>query len=207
MRRRLAPWIALERYCRLTLPWAVARRARAAVGEPPRTTVRVVERAELEQFSADPEYDLSPRFLERLQARPDLCIGAFVDARPVCYAFASSSATQIDEHLLFHFPERWLYIYKAFTHPEVRGKRLLSELFLHGLPLISDSVPSKADPLGFVTLVLSHNVPSLRAFGRLGFQPEDHFALVRLRSRPFLPSRPVNGFFLEKTEPDRRSVI
>lgn len=160
----------------------------------------------MERFSADPEYDLSSRFLERLQARPDLCIGAFVDARPVCYAFVSSSATQIDEHLLFHFPERWLYIYKAFTHPEFRGKRLLNELFLHGLPLIGEWVKPTVDPLAFVTLVLSHNGPSLKAFGRMGFQPEDHFALVRLSSRPFLVSAHVNGFVIEKTDPDRASA-
>jgi hypothetical protein len=68
-----------ENYQRLTLSWRAAKFAQGALREPPMDLrVRAVERAELERFVEDPAYGISPRFLERLESRTDLCVGGFV---------------------------------------------------------------------------------------------------------------------------------
>lgn len=202
LRGRLAPWIAWQRYRRLTTRWSAARRARSAVYDPPLPVrIRPLERPELERFAGDPGCDISARFLERLEPRPDLCLGAFVGAELAGYAFVSAGPTQIDEYLRFHFPERWLYLYKAFMRPHFRGKRLLSHIFLGGVPLIEQWLGPIEEPIGFVTLVRSDNELSLKAFSRVGFRPEEDFAMLRLLSRPFLVAMPPvepSGFFVEK---------
>jgi hypothetical protein len=202
VRGRLAPWIAWERYRRLTLRWGAAQSRRCAFNEPALPArIRPVQRSELERFAGDPAYDISARFLERLEPRPDLCLGAFLGAELAGYAFVSAAPTQIDESLRFHFPERWLYVYKAFARPNVRGKRLFNHIFLDGIPLIEQWLGPIEEPIGFVTLVRSDNQPSLKAFGRIGFRPEEDFAILRLRARPYLlavPRLEAPEFFIEK---------
>jgi len=201
-RRRLASWIAWQSYRCLTQRWEGAQRARSALDEPLLPArIRPLERPELRRFARDPAYEVSARFLERLEPRRDLCLAAFVGAELACYGFVSAAPTEIDERLRFHFPRGWLYVYKAFTHPRFRGKRLLSEVFLRGLSFVEDWLGAAGRPLGFVTLVLSGNEASLRAFGRIGFQPAERFAVLRLRCWPYafaMPGRERSGFFIEK---------
>jgi hypothetical protein len=81
LKRRLAPWIAWRSYQRLTLSWPAAKFAQGVLGEPPMALrVRALARAELERFAEEPAYGISPRFLERLKLRTDLCEGGFVGA-------------------------------------------------------------------------------------------------------------------------------
>jgi hypothetical protein len=206
LRRALAPWFERQRYERLTLAWTAAKQAYGAMqGGEPAVSVRAIERPELERLAQNPENEISRRFLEGLAPRDDLCVGGFIDGQLACYGFYSAAPpTDIDDGLRFHFPAQGLYVYKGFTHPAHRGKRLRTRVLLGGMPAIAQWRGAAAEPAGFVTLVLSYNQPSLKALRRIGFQPQQSFPVLKLRSRAFLRVRDddrARGFFIEKIDP------
>lgn len=186
-KRSIGQWIWLETYCCLRLPWKQAQMAASALGPPGgEIGFRLLERSELHMYGKEGGYDFSAQFLGGLASRDDLCFGAFAGGKLVGYCFFALRPTAIDSYLRFHFAERWIYVYKAFTHPAWRGKRLQQELFLRAMPSVGDWLRGLRDPLGFVTLVVADNKPSLRAFARLGFAPFESFPVFRIRSRPRL---------------------
>jgi hypothetical protein len=178
-KRLLAPLLWCETYRCMRMPWPEAA-ARPAAPTP--VDVRVLDRSDLARYSRDAQYEISARFLDRIAARDDLCVGAFSGQDLVSYRFFAAQPTDIDAHLRFHFPPGWLYAYKAFTHPAWRGRRLHRELFLRSLP----AVRRLHKPLGFVTLVLSDNASSAKALARVGFEPFTSFSVWRVLSRPQL---------------------
>lgn len=148
--------------------------------------VRVLDRPDLARYSREALYEISARFLDGIAARDDLCVAAFSGRDLVSYRFFALQATDIDAHLRFHFPQGWIYAYKAFTHPAWRGRRLHREVFLRSLPLVSRWLPASQAPRGFVTLVLSDNESSAKALARAGFEPFTSFSVWRVLSRPRL---------------------
>jgi len=203
-KRSLGRWVWLETYRCLRLPWKQAQDAgtEAAQAAVP-VKVRQLERADLARYASETEYEISPRFLDGIAARDDLCFGAFVDGKLASYRFFAVRPTAIDSYLRFHFPARWIYAYKAFTHPAWRGKQIHRQLFLRSLPQVGAWLPGLQEPLGFVTLVVSDNAPSRSALTRLGFSPFESFSVLRIRSRPRLVSPPEEdraGFYIELTD-------
>jgi hypothetical protein len=182
-KRVLARWVWLETYRCLRLPWDEAQAA-ADDAAPQALEFRPVERSELLGYGARGEHDFSPPFLQGLASRDDLCYGAFASGQLVAYCFFAVMPTAIDAQLRFHFPERWIYVYKAFTHPSWRGRRLQPRLFVRALPQVGQWAKGMREPLGFVTLVAGDNTPSLSAFARIGFVRFETFPVLRLRSRP-----------------------
>jgi hypothetical protein len=182
-KRSIGRLVWRETYRCLRLPW---RQALALSAEPDTTEVRLLERAELQRYTEQPEYGISARFLAGIADRGDLCFGAFVGRRLASYRFFSLRPTAIDSYLSFHFPPRWVYAYKAFTHPAWRGKRLHRQLFTRSMPVVRNWVQRMEEPLGFVTLVLSDNNSSANALTRLGFEPIESFSVLRIVSRPGL---------------------
>ncbi len=205
-RRSVGRLLWVETYRCLKLPWKQAQAAGAAgAGEAMPVEVRPLERSDLERYGKEAEYEISPRFLEGIAARDDVCFGAFAGGKLVSYRFFALRATAIDAHLRFRFPLRWIYAYKAFTHPAWRGKRLHRLLFLRSLPEVCRWLQGLREPLGFVTLVLSDNAPSSSALVRLGFSPFESFSVLRIGSRPRLvsPSEDeARGFYIELTVQD-----
>ena len=186
-KRFLGPLFWKETYRCLRLPWKEAEAALAAAGSAPGPAeVRVLDRAELRRYAAEPRYEISGAFLNGIAARDDLCFGAFVRGELAAYRFFALRPTAIDAHLEFRFPARWIYAYKAFTLQAWRGKRLHRELFVGSLPEVRRWLAGLQEPLGFVTLVMADNPASAAALSRLGFRPFDSFAVVRLRARPRL---------------------
>jgi hypothetical protein len=187
-KRSLGRFIWRETYQCLRLPWKQAQAAAAALSAPADATdFRLLERSELRFYGRGGEYNLSTRFLDDLASREDLCFGAFAGGKLASYCFFALSPTAVDAYLRFHFPPRWVYVYKAFTLPAWRGKRLQQEVFLRAVPEVACWVQGLREPLGFVTLVVTDNAPSLSAFARLGFRPYESFPVLRIRSRPRRP--------------------
>lgn len=197
----MAPWITWQTYRRLTLPWARAKAARVDFSAlSTAVTVRLVERSDLERFAEDPVYEFSARLLEALYSRNDPCVGAFSAGTLVCYGFFSAAPTDIDEDLRFHFPPSWLYVYKGFTHPAWRGRRLRPFVLLNAIPLLQEWLGPVHEPDGLVTLVLSDNYSSLKALGRIGFEPQGEFRILRIANRPRLIAErrcPQSDFFID----------
>jgi GNAT superfamily N-acetyltransferase len=178
-KRLLAPLAWRETYRCLRLPWPAPA---AAVASAP-FEVRVLDRADLARYSREALYEISPRFLDGIAGRDDLCVAAFSGHDLVSYRFFALQPTDVDARLRFHFPPGWIYAYKAFTHPSWRGRRLHRELFLGSLPEVEQWKPA---PLGFVTLVMSDNESSAKALARVGFEPFASFSVLRVLSRPRL---------------------
>lgn len=206
MARRLAKrafgrWVWRETYRCLRLPWSQAQSAAAAVDAPVvPVEVRPLERSELALYGREGGYDFSPQFLRGIVPRDDLCVAAFAGGKLVSYCVFAVEPTAIDACLRFHFPPRWIYVYKAFTHPGCRGRRLQQQVFLRGLPEVEQWLGGLHPPLGFVTLVMTDNAPSFSAFVRLGFKPFESFSVLRVRSRPRRispPAKESSEFYVE----------
>lgn len=200
-RRAFGRWVWRETYRCLRLPWNQAQSTAAAVDAPAvPVEVRPLERSELALYGKEGGYEFSPQFLRGIASRDDLCVAAFASGKLVSYCVFAVEPTAIDSHLRFHFPPRWIYVYKAFTHPGWRGRRLQQQLFLRALPDVGRWLDGLQQPLGFVTLVIADNAPSFSAFARLGFKPFESFSVLRLRSRPRRISPPVeerSEFYVE----------
>lgn len=203
IRKRLAPWIEWQRFQCLTLPWQEAEHRRAALpAAPPGIAVRRIDRPELERLAQDPANDISAAFLRTLQGRDDLCFGAFAGPRLAAYGFFAHAPTAIDPHLRFVFDESWVYIYKAFTRPDWRGRRLWPQVLLSALPELHAWRNGRVALAGLVTLVLADNPPSLRAFARLGFRRQAQMPVLRLRRRALvLAERPHPHYRIESPRP------
>ena len=184
-RTLVRPLVHREVYECLTLNGHGAHELRPVTG-PAR--VREVERADLVRLSADKALGISPEFLRTIEERNDHCFAAFVGDSVASYVFfALTSPTAIDRHLSFQFPEGWLYVYKAFTVPARRGKRLLPHLLLEAM--------RRLNRRDFVTLVVSENHGSRRAFERCGFQSRERFPVWRVLSRPVRMVMPARSTF------------
>lgn len=166
-----------EVYECLTLGWPGGPEAGA--GSPDSgVRIRAVDRTELARLSDDAACGISQKFLCGIERMPDLCFGAFAGEALVSYVFfAPASPIAIDARLQFEFPADWIYVYKAFTRPDWRGKRLLQQVFVQGM--------SDLGPHRFVTLVVAGNQASRKALERCGFQPMQRFPVWRVLSRPW----------------------
>jgi hypothetical protein len=199
IRALLRPWINRDVYRCLAVEWSRARLMRPEA--PPtgaKVHVRLVDRLELAAWSDMREYEISAKFLNGIDRRADMCLGAFVRDELLSYAFfAPTSPTAIDEHLYFQFPPRWIYVYKTFTLPAQRGKGLLPFLLMSSMPRIQKWLAGRSGPAGFVTLAMAHNPASVRAFERAGFSATLEFPVWNILSQHWpvaMPSSHATNF-------------
>jgi GNAT superfamily N-acetyltransferase len=182
------PLVHREVYECLTLNWHGAAELRPATGAASGAQVREVEGADLVRLSGDTALGISAKFLRTIDGRNHHCFAAFVGDTVASYVFfAPASPTAIDGHLSFQFPEGWLYVYKAFTVPAWRGKRLLPHLLSEAMRRLNQR--------DFVTLVVSDNHGSRRAFERCGFRVRERFPVWRILSRPVHVAMPGRSSF------------
>ena len=127
---------------------------------------REVDFAALAVFAGDPEFLLAEAELADARSRDDICIGVFAGSRLVSYSLNARAPARLGARFQFHFPEGWLYHYKAVTLPEWRGRHLHGRQIAPLLDLFR-----AAGRGGIVTLVMSANNPSVTSFRRLGFRP------------------------------------
>ncbi|HEX3871917.1 MAG TPA: hypothetical protein VHV77_15840 [Pirellulales bacterium] len=120
---------------------------------------------EIREFAADPVNDLDANFAVRVAEGRDLCFAAFDGDRLVNYSWYALDAIEAEHSLGFamSFPSDTAYLYKAFTHPDYRGRRVHHLATLRAF----DELPS----LGVrrvVGIMEYGNWPSLRSHVRLG---------------------------------------
>lgn len=179
VRALLRPWMDREVYECLTLPWRRATEVRPRTGG-------VYVQAGGAGRACPPARRPRVRHLGKVSARdraaPGRVLRRLRRRRPRQLAFfAPASPTAIDEHLRFQFPPGWIYVYKALTLPAWRGRGLLPALLTQAMPHLGNSA---ALPTGFVTLVISGNDASFKAFNRCGFQNAQAFPVWRVLERP-----------------------
>lgn len=113
----------------------------------------------------DPSLELSAAFICDAVARGDRCYAIWARDRLVSYGWYSNRPTDIGDGLTLRFNPRFTYMYKGYTTPDFRGRRL------HGIGMARALVGLTATgALGLVSYVERTNIASLRSVYRLGFR-------------------------------------
>jgi GNAT superfamily N-acetyltransferase len=106
---------------------------------------------------------LAGDFVEPALARGDICLAAFDGEALIAYVWRSFSAAPHADGLWVQVDMPYWYTYKAYTHPDYRGRRLSGLLTLFGDAVCRDRGYRRG--VGFIE---THNYPSIRANERLG---------------------------------------
>jgi hypothetical protein len=127
---------------------------------------------------AGPEYDMTPEFVGEAFDRGDECFALYDGERLASCSWFSRRPTPISDDLLLHFDPAWSYTYKAFTHPDYRGRRL----YPIGLSLAIRTYVARGSR-GVLSYVNSTNFPSRRTRASTGQRVFGKIYLVCVRGR------------------------
>jgi GNAT superfamily N-acetyltransferase len=121
--------------------------------------------AMLARFTTD-EFEIAPAFLRQALERGDECYGILDGNVLASYGWYSSAPTRIyPPDLVLHFNPEYIYTYKAFTHPNYRGRRL------HAIAMTKALQAYLARHFkGLVCYVESTNFSSLKSVYRMGYK-------------------------------------
>lgn len=120
----------------------------------------------LREFSRDPVNELPEKFLEEALSKGDECFGILSGERLAAYGWYSRKPTRIDPPDLMLDPgDRYVYMYKGFTHLGHRGQRLHAI----GMTLALQHYLSQGCK-GLVSYVESNNFSSLNSVLRMGYE-------------------------------------
>jgi hypothetical protein len=104
-------------------------RSNSAVREPglnSKYACRFLTSVEIASFGADPVNELAADFASRPTAGLDYCFGVVDQERLAAYSWYALRSIEGEHHVgvPMSFPANMAYMYKAFTHPDYRGKAL-----------------------------------------------------------------------------------
>ena len=141
------------------------RVARSFLDVPSGFEARFATPDELRAWSADERHDLDDAFLADAEARGDRCYAITRGGELASYGWYSKRPCRIDDRLTFHFDPAWVYMYKGFTLPAHRGKRLHAV----GMARALDAY-AREGSRGILSYVESNNFASLRSCYRMGYE-------------------------------------
>ncbi len=139
---------------------------------------RFADAAELQQLARDEANQLSPDFLRLALSRGDRCYALFDGARLAAYGWYTQRPAPLDEHFTLHFGAGWTYMFKGYTLPAWRGKRLHAVGMCRALRAIADEGRQ-----GLISCVASNNFASLQSVTRMGYRIFGAAALLRVAGR------------------------
>ena len=96
-----------------------------------------------------------------------------------------SPPTPIDEHFRLHFDPAYTYMFKGYTVPAQRGKRLHAVAMCQALRALAGE-----GQRGLVSYVASNNFASLKSTARMGYRPFGDLYLVQAAGRAFTWATP-----------------
>jgi hypothetical protein len=146
----------------------------AEMFDAPGFDARFVLPAELEASARAGTHDFTPEFLDRAITRGDRCYGIFEGATLASYGWYAEQPTEINEHYMLHFDPAFTYMFKGYTLPAYRGKRLHAVGMCRALRAFTEEGKK-----GLVSYVASNNFASLRSVARMGYQIFGDLYLVR----------------------------
>jgi hypothetical protein len=130
----------------------------------------------LREHAADPVNELSTTFLDEAFAKGDECFGIVVGNRLAAYGWYAFGATRIHPRdLVLRVSNRYVYMYKGFTHPSHRGRRL----YTIGMNLALAHYLGRGFA-GMASYVESNNFRALQSTRRMGFATLGTVALLRI---------------------------
>jgi hypothetical protein len=124
------------------------------------------------------EYEMSPDFVDDALDKGDDCYALWDGDRLASLGWYSNQPTSISDGLVLHFDPSWVYMYKGYTHPDYRGKRL------HGIGMsLALRDYTERGSRGLISYVKSNNFQSLRSIERMGYRIFGDIYLARVLGR------------------------
>jgi ribosomal protein S18 acetylase RimI-like enzyme len=153
----------------------------AFAGVPDGYVGRFLSRDELLACAEDSESELRPDFVDRALARGDQCFALLRGESLAAYGWYARAPTPIDPpDLVLGFSGRYVYMYKGYTHPAHRGKRL------HAIGMtLALAHYLREGYAGLVSYVESSNWASLASVRRMGYRVFGTLYVVRAFGRYF----------------------
>jgi hypothetical protein len=167
--------------------------------EAPGYTGRFAEPAELERYALAGQHGLELSFLEQARRRGDRCYAMYEGEELAAYGWYARQSTPIDEHFVLHFDPAYTYMFKGYTVPAQRGKRLHAVAMCQALRAFAEQGCK-----GLVSYVASNNFASLKSTARVGYRIFGDLYLVRAAGRSLAFASPgcrVYGFRAEPVIP------
>jgi hypothetical protein len=119
----------------------------------------------LQRYAGRPEFDLPESFLHRALSAHDECFAIRAGDELAAYGWYSTRANHFSDELTLHFDRAWVYMYRGYTNPRHRGRRL------HAIGMtLALAEYRRRGFKGLVSCVESSNVPSLRSVRRMGYR-------------------------------------
>ena len=144
--------------------------------DAPGFEARFVDEADLERYAHAGTHDFTLQFVDEALGRGDRCYALFDGDVLASYGWYSLLPTPIDEHFVLHFDPTYTYMYKGYTIPAYRGKRLHAVGMCRALQAFTEE-----GKRGLISYVLSTNFASLRSTERMGYRIFGDIYLVRAR--------------------------
>lgn len=119
---------------------------------------------------------MSETFLRQAFAKGDECYGFLDGSVLAAYGWYSTKPTDIDAPgMVLHFDDRYIYMYKGFTHVKYRGQRL------HAIGMTQTLEAYLASGYkGILSYVEWNNFSSLKSCYRMGYSDFGNVYLTRL---------------------------
>ena len=136
---------------------------------------RFADAGELQRLAQDEANQMPPDFLRLALARGDRCYALFDGPRLAAYGWYTDRSAPLDEHFTLHFNPGWTYMYKGYTLPAWRGKRLHAVGMCRALRALTDEGRK-----GLISCVESNNFASLHSCIRMGYHLFGAAYLLRL---------------------------
>lgn len=133
--------------------------------EAPGFDARFVTWEELATYARDATHCMSQEFLRDARVRGDRCYALFDGRSLASYGWYSELPTLLDEHFVLHFDRAYIYMYKGYTLPAYRGKRLHAVGMCRALRAFSEEGRK-----GLISCVASNNFSSLQSVTRMGYK-------------------------------------
>ena len=127
------------------------------------------------KFAKNQDYDLPEEFLQQALKKGDECYAILDGDTLASYGWYSNKPTNISDAIRFHFDNRYIYMYKGYTHKNYRGQRLHAI----GMTLALKEYLSRGLK-GIVSYVESTNFSSLKSVYRMGYQDVGKIYILKI---------------------------
>ena len=162
--------IAMEVSCAAALP-ALAAQYRG----------RFLNKDALLPFTKDPEYQMTEPFLDDAFATGNECYAISDGDILASYCWYGKVSSPISDELAVDYSPAYVYVWKAYTHPDYRGRRL------HALGMAQAlHAYRERGYAGLLCMVEANNYRSFNSVYRLGFKNTGRIYVVRLFGRHFV---------------------
>ena len=145
---------------------------------PPGLSGDFLDRETLRRMSADPQYDVTPEFLDEALAKGDECYALLDGDQPAAYGWYAHSPTLASNGMRVYFDPAYIYMYKGLTLDAYRGRRL------HAIAMTRALAAYQARGFkGLVSYIESDNLTSLKSAHRMGYVDFGRVFIVRVLGR------------------------